>query len=107
MKNITNDTFHEREMPTIAEFGAAKLHEGFNKLGAKFNKQKSKAEKKVEILSIEAELRKKATAIGRGIIKQIAVNKPPGIDESSVIEVRELLAKKEFLENQIAGGEEK
>ncbi len=102
MKNITNETVHEREMPTIAEFGVAKLHEGFNKLGKHFNKQRTKAERQMAILSIEAELRKKATAIGRGIIKQIAANHPPGIDEHIVLEVRELLAKKDFLENEIS-----
>ncbi len=108
MKNVTSESHHQgREMPTIAEFSAAKIRESFDILGNKFNEQKSKAKQKMDVLAIEAELRKEASKIGKDIIKQIAIGIQPGVNENFIEEVKELLAKKEYLEDELAGGEKK
>ena len=106
MRNITKEaqTQHEKEMPTFAEFGSAKLREGFDVLGNAFNKKKNKAKLKLDVLGIEGELRKLATHIGTDIIKQIANGSNPGVNEVFVEEANALLAKKAYLEGLLNGG---
>ena len=106
MKNITteaNTRPREKEMPTIMEFGSAKLREGFDALGSRFNNGKTKAKLKLEILEADAELRKLATKIGRDVLKQIAEDGTPGVSEVFVEEAKELFAKKAALRRQLEG----
>ena len=108
MKNITNEsTRNDKELPTIAEFGAAKIREGFDILGNKFNEKKTKAKQKMDVLAIEAELRKVAAKIGKDVIKQIAIGIQPGVNEEFIEEAKELLARKEYFEEELLKGGKK
>ena len=105
MKNITNEE-QKRDLPSISEYSAIKLREGFDILGNKFNEKKEKAKLRMDILAIEAELRKTASKIGKDIIKQIAVGIQPGVSEEFINESKELLAKREYLQNELSGGKQ-
>ena len=106
MRNITNEANQkprEKEMPTIMEFGSAKLREGFDALGNRFNDGKTKAKLKLETLEVDAELRNLATKIGRDVLKQIAEDGSPGVSEHFVEDAKELFAKKAALLRQLEG----
>ncbi len=106
MKNITKESrkyrhSDEPEMPTIAEFGAAKIREGFGILGSKFNSSKNRMKIKAEILATEAEMRKLASRIGRSVIKQIDKGDyAPVVSDGLIEETRDLLERLEFLKEQ-------
>lgn len=97
MKNITeesNKNISCENMPTIKNFTAAKLNEGFNIIGTKFGQGKRILELKKSLLATESKLNNTlAKKIGQDIIMQVSNNERINISDENISEIIELKEK--------------
>ncbi len=93
MQNVS-----EKEMPSVSEFGAAKLKEGFRYLGKKFNSAEQQIVLKKDLMAVDLEIKKLATSLGMQMIEEIGKgNLKPTIPSDVINLASDLLAKKERL----------